>query len=101
MPRLSSATATWHLSNSAAYTNDVDLSVVLVTPVRIGVFRQFAVIRRFTVIGSYTSESYYRSYIYMYIYIYTQPTHLASIASLVRFVIIDFSARNYNKTFCT
>jgi hypothetical protein len=25
---------------------------------------------------------------------------LESIASLARFVIIDFSARNYNRTFC-
>jgi hypothetical protein len=40
MPRLSSATDTWHPSNSAVYTNDVDSSVVLVTPVRSGVFRQ-------------------------------------------------------------
>jgi hypothetical protein len=29
MPRLSSATGTWHPSNSAVYTNDVDSSVVL------------------------------------------------------------------------
>jgi hypothetical protein len=39
MPRLSSATETWHPSNNAVYTNDVDSSVVLVTPVRSGVFR--------------------------------------------------------------
>jgi hypothetical protein len=31
---------------------------------------------------------------------HTQSPHLASIASLARFVIIDFSARNYNRTFC-
>jgi hypothetical protein len=30
-----------------------------------------------------------------------QQPHLASIVSLARFVIIDFSARNYNKTFFT
>jgi hypothetical protein len=41
MPRLSSATDTWHPSNSAVYTNDVDSSVVLVTPVRSGVFRHY------------------------------------------------------------
>jgi hypothetical protein len=40
MPLLSSATDTWHLSNSAVYTNDVDSSVVLVTPAGSGVFRQ-------------------------------------------------------------
>jgi hypothetical protein len=39
MPRLSSATETWHPGNSAVYTKDVDLSVVLITPVRSGVFR--------------------------------------------------------------
>jgi hypothetical protein len=39
MPRLSSATETRHPSNSAVYTNDVDSSVVLVTPVRGGLFR--------------------------------------------------------------
>jgi hypothetical protein len=39
MPRLSSATETWHPSNNAVYTKDVDSSVVLVTPVRSGVFR--------------------------------------------------------------
>jgi hypothetical protein len=31
---------------------------------------------------------------------YTQSPHLAFIASLARFVIINFSARNYNRTFC-
>jgi hypothetical protein len=31
---------------------------------------------------------------------HTQSPHLASIASLARFVIINFSARNYNRTFC-
>jgi hypothetical protein len=31
---------------------------------------------------------------------HTQSPHLASIASLARFVIIDLSARNYNRTFC-
>jgi hypothetical protein len=31
---------------------------------------------------------------------YTQSPDLAFIASLARFVIIDFSARNYNRTFC-
>jgi hypothetical protein len=40
MPRLCSATETWHSSNSAVYTNDVDSCVVLVTPIRSGVFRQ-------------------------------------------------------------
>jgi hypothetical protein len=30
----------------------------------------------------------------------TQSPHLAFIASLARFVIIDFSARKYNTTFC-
>jgi hypothetical protein len=39
MPRLSSATDTWHPSNSAVYTNGVDSSVVLVTPVRSVIFR--------------------------------------------------------------
>jgi hypothetical protein len=39
MPRLSSATDTWHPSNSAVYANDVDSSVVLATPVRSGIFR--------------------------------------------------------------
>jgi hypothetical protein len=32
---------------------------------------------------------------------HTQSQHLASIASLARSVIIDFSARNYNRTFCS
>jgi hypothetical protein len=31
---------------------------------------------------------------------HTQSPQLASIASLGRFVIIEFSARNYNRTFC-
>jgi hypothetical protein len=31
---------------------------------------------------------------------HTQSPHLASIASLERFVIINFSARNCNRTFC-
>jgi hypothetical protein len=31
---------------------------------------------------------------------HTQSPHLASIASLARFVTIDFSARNFNRTFC-
>jgi hypothetical protein len=31
---------------------------------------------------------------------HTQSPHLVSIALLARFVIIDFSARNYNRTFC-
>jgi hypothetical protein len=39
MPRLSSATETWHLRNSALYTNDITSSAVLVTPVNSGVFR--------------------------------------------------------------
>jgi GAG-pre-integrase domain len=39
MPRLSSATETPHTSNSAVYTNDVDSSAVLVTPVSSGAFR--------------------------------------------------------------
>jgi hypothetical protein len=42
MPRLSSSTETWHPTNSAVYTNDVDSFVVLVTPVRSGVFRHLA-----------------------------------------------------------
>jgi hypothetical protein len=32
---------------------------------------------------------------------HTQSTHLASIVSLARYVVIDFSARKYNTTFCT
>jgi hypothetical protein len=39
MPRFSSATEMWHPRNSAVDANDVDSSVVLVAPVRIGVFR--------------------------------------------------------------
>jgi hypothetical protein len=53
---------------------------------------QFSVIRRFIGIESHASESYYHSY--------TVATSGVAIASLARFVIIDFSARKYNRTFC-
>jgi hypothetical protein len=44
MPRLSSATETSHPSNSALYSNDVNSSAVLVTPVSSRVFRHWGLL---------------------------------------------------------
>jgi hypothetical protein len=55
----------------------------LITRSKIIQNQSVSVIRRSTGIRSHASESHYD---------HTQSTHLASIASLARFVIIDFSA---------